>query len=620
MVVARTIRSRPLCAALMALAGSCVLNAAATLRAAENNDAPALYNLISQAYSSGQKNVTIPAGTYHITPMDGQTEACLKFTGLKDFEINATGAVIINTDRKTRSFFFDQCANVTIQGGEYRHDPLPFSQGRVTAIGESRSSVDIQIPTGYPSDLDDPLYYFGPGKPRFFNLFDAEKRQWKPDTDDVWFKACERLSPTTFRFHLRSTLPADYPIQAGDLAAWRGAVVQDMILKNCRQMKVLDAVFSNASGFCVHEDGGDGGNFFRYKVTRGPAPQGAAELPLLSSNADAFHSSEMRHGPILDGCVFEYMNDDGVPIHGSYILIMQVNGSSMIAAALMADYCRPGDAFAFYDDNGALSGRAKVIHAETVASSSETGSTSELYRYFERGGHPVLLKIDFDQPVSAMVSGTAVNTSALGNGFVVRNCIIRNHRARGILIKASDGLIENCLVEGSTIDGIVLAPETRYWPEADYARHVLIRNNTIRNVGIWRLEGHFEAGALTLAEWRRGKYISSPQGHQDITIEHNTFEDNAGVNVLISSAENIVIRDNRFIRPMTKPSLRGTALGVPADSLFWITASSNIQFSDNKIMDRGRYAKSILTTGDSAQDVYDDKPFSITSATTRPAK
>ena len=76
----------------------------------------------------------------------------------------------------------------------------------------------------------------------------------------------------------------------------------------------------------------------------------------------------------------------------------------------------------------------------------------------------------------------AVNANRTGNHFSIRNTTIRNHRACGMLIKASHGAIDNNLIEGSTMGGIIIPPEL-YWAEADYSRDLRVTNNVIRNVG-----------------------------------------------------------------------------------------------------------------------------------------
>jgi len=182
----------------------------------------------------------------------------------------------------------------------------------------------------------------------------------------------------------------------------------------------------------------------------------------------------------------------------------------------------------------------------------------------------------------------AVNASASGGGYVVRNCAIRNNRARGMLLNAPDGLVENCLVEGTTMAGIALAPEMASWPQSDYSRNVVLRGNTIRDVCLAGQNGWFEAGALTIAEWRNGRYPALPGGHRNIVVERNTFEGIDGPNVVVASAQGVAFRANRFVGPMARPSDRGKYVGVPAGALYWITESDGVTVEGNKVERPGK--------------------------------
>ncbi len=54
---------------------------------------------------------------------------------------------------------------------------------------------------------------------------------------------------------------------------------------------------------------------------------------------------------------------------------------------------------------------------------------------------------------------TISNTNATGSSFPVRGCAIGHNRARGLMLKASDGLIKNCTLERITISGILVCRE-----------------------------------------------------------------------------------------------------------------------------------------------------------------
>ena len=572
-------------------------------RAASGSDAGVIRNLILEAQAAGHRGVRIPPGTYRLSA-EKEAGACLHFEGLKDFEIDATGVTFLCVERRKITLFFEDCERVSLRGAVFRHDPVPFSQGSVTALDPDRKHLDIRVAKGYPENLDDEQFFFG-GHGMMVNLFDPQTREFKRDSADVGFESLERLGPGVFRFHLANAWSEDFPIAVGDLVAWRGRLSADVFLNRCAEMRMEDLVFLSASGFCIHENGGAGGSYYRYAVRRGPIPDGAEEAPLLSANADAFHSSNVRRGPTLERCHFEYMDDDGIPIHGSYAMVLAAESGRLILAARSHDYLRAGDLLRIYDLRGADAGAAKVTQVRTLKDFTPPRLPPEDFRLYQDPGTLTYLDVDLEHAVPAEFSCLASNAGAQGNGFVIRDCVIRNHRARGMLIKAGDGLIENCLVEGSTMGGIVLSPEMTYWNEADYARGVVIRNTTIRDAGIWRQAWNPMAGALTIAAFEHGRFVPVPGGHRGIRVEDCRFENNDGPNVVISSAEDVVLRNNTFVNAMRRAAPRGSRRGVEEGALIWVTESRDVRVEGSAVENPGPFRKTDFLTTAAVQEAAD---------------
>ncbi|RYG23156.1 MAG: hypothetical protein EOO01_44525, partial [Chitinophagaceae bacterium] len=152
------------------------------------------------------------------------------------------------------------------------------------------------------------------------------------------------------------------------------------------------------------------------------------------------------------------------------------------------------------------------------------------------------------------------------------------------LLKAQNGLVENNLIDGSSISGIVLGPEL-WWGEADYSKNTIIRGNTITHVG-YATTGPWnkQAGALTILG--EGE-VPEARGHQNLTIENNTFASNDGVNIIVDGLENSVVRGNRFINAQQKPNLRGVDRGIDAGALIFVDRAKNVRFEKNTAVNLG---------------------------------
>jgi hypothetical protein len=569
--------------------------------AAAPGGAGALQAEILAAYRAGKKSFRIPPGTRRLSAPEGAV-SCLRFAGLRDFEIDATGAVLECADRVSSVFFFEACERVILRGATIRHVPVPFSQGRVEAISADRRSLDVRVAAGYPADLLDEKFFTYDGS-QWLNIFDPATRLWRRDVPDVYCERPTELAAGLFRFPIRR--PAPDALAVGDLAAWRGNGRGDITLYRCAGMQLLDLRIENGVGFCAHENGGEGGNFYRYAVGRGPAPEGATEPPLFACNADAFHSSGVRKGPTLEDCTFEYMDDDGVPIHGAYgIVTVQTSGREITLGAHAKEFCREGDRLRLYNEHGTLLGSGVV---QAVAKAEAAGSIGHVAF---QGGHPIFhSRITLDAEVSAEPGASVSNLDTLGSGFQVRRCTIRHCRARGLLIKAGDGVIEDNLIEGTTMAGIALWPEFGHWNESDYASGVNIRRNTIRDVALWSEPWNAMAGALTIAA-REGKaFAPLPGGHEKILVADNVFERNSGVNVLISTARDLVLEGNQFIEPMHLRTSRGSSAGMDAGALIWITEADGVTLRDNTLERPGSYLHRELLATDTVKNLHAAQAF-----------
>jgi hypothetical protein len=562
---------------------------------------------IELAYRAGLRQVVIPPGLYPVAA-DPQTGAHLHFAKMKDFSIDAAGVTLVFTTRGKNSIDFNQCTGVTLRGATLLRAMLPFSQGRIMAISADRKTAGVQVSSGYPADFDDVRYFDKIG----LNLYDSATRMWK---DDCWSKEkFERTGPSMFRFHAGRALDPAAGWVVGAAVAWRGAGGSDVSLTNCSGMKILDITIKGGAGFCVHENGGDGHNYYRYTVTYSARPAGATEDPLMSSNADAFHSDGVRHGPTLEDCHFEGMNDDGIPIHGAYALVEASSGNQITLKVRNSPFCATGDRLRFLDDQGALAGEAKVVSFQTLSAYQPSQPPPRDLRLFQTPGpRDSYEEVTLDQPVSAKFGWLIANADANGDGFVIRRCTVRNNRARGMLIKASDGLIENCTVEGSSMGGIVIAPEMEYWNEADYARNLVVRNNVVRHCIYVNQPQSSQAGAITVDAYDNHHFVQLPGGHRNILIEGNTVENVDGPNLVISSVQGVMVQNNRFIHSMWHASERGRALGVDSSALIWLTESSDVHLTGNLLVNPGPFLKSNIVatptvTGSGLQDGLSPSP------------
>ena len=104
--------------------------------------------MVAEALKKGEKRIVIPPGVYKLGPVGGD-KSIWNLQNVKDVEIVATGVSLVAT-RLTRALALGGCSDVTIRGLTIDYDPLPFTQGVVTAVAEDKSWIEVKIHAGYP--------------------------------------------------------------------------------------------------------------------------------------------------------------------------------------------------------------------------------------------------------------------------------------------------------------------------------------------------------------------------------------------------------------------------------------------------------------------------------------
>ena len=550
---------------------------------------------ITAAAQAGAKRVVIPPGIYLLPASDGPFN--LEFTGLKDLEIEASGVTLLLPDPTKGGLRFTRCQNVTLRGATIRNATIPFTQGTISAIAPDRKSLEVTLDAGYPTNMDDAKFFAANG---VWYLFDRATRRLKNGSPDFRGTGVEKLASDRFRVGFAAPLAG--AIEVGDLTARRGLGASGLQSNECAGMTFENVSVQFAGGFGFFESGGAGGNRYRaVSVKPGPRPPGASADPLLASNADGLHSSGVGKGPLVENSLFTRMPDDGIAIHGEYQMVRRVEGQTVVAMRRWGGLpYAVGDVGHFVSQGGVPLGEAKVTAIKALPQDFMAPIESKSPHFRESRFY---VELTFDHVPDGATNGFVGNLNRIGSGYVLRGNTILDHRARGILLKARDGLVENNRIDGSSIAGIVLGPEL-WWGEADYSRDVTIRGNTIArcgyaNTGNWNRQ----AGALTVVA-EPGD--ANARGHSDLRIENNTFVEDDGVNVVLDGVENVVFRGNTFVNPQTKPNTRGSDF-YDTGALISIGRAKGVVLQDNMVKGLGAANTALVVAGANASEISGEK-------------
>ena len=155
-------------------------------------------------------------------------------------------------------------------------------------------------------------------------------------------------------------------------------------------------------------------------------------------------------------------------------------------------------------------------------------------------------------PLEMVFDYVCTNADTVGSGFSIENSRIANHRARGLLLKASHGLVRNVSITNSSLGGIIVTPEL-YWEEASYAHNVTLVGNTITLTS----SGAQSYGGIGVGAVAPGDKLAVSPGHSGIVITNNTLVDCGYSPIWLNAAGNLTLSYNTLRSPFHASNASG---------------------------------------------------------------
>jgi hypothetical protein len=501
---------------------------------------------IDKEIKGGNKRIIVPPGRYCVAPRDRQH---LLLQGLKDIQIIADRVEMICTET-TRAITITRCTNISVRGLTIDYDPLPYTQGRITAISADKQVYDVELFDGYAAAE---------------TVRNFKYEVFRPDTRTL---RCEDRSISNIEIvdarHLRLTSPGRHdgnPEQVGDLIvigseyAPHGSIPHAVECSRNVNVRLEDvALFaSNCFGFLEYDC--DGSVYARCRIDRRSPeddPVKRASPRLRSLDADAYHSKHAIKGPSYLECTARFMGDDCINICGDYHMIMSSQGKELRVLAKGNMNIQPGDPVELVLYTGERLPDAKAVSVQPAGVILESERAFLAQQNLDAGlksgrGLGKAFTVTLDREVAIPRGGVLCSANRIGNGFAVRNCNFGFNRSRGILIKASHGEITSNRMEGCWMSAILVSPEY-WWLEAGSSSDLKITGNTIANCG----------GEPICIEAVGGNGDIAPAGaHRNIVIADNTVTGCAMPAILVTSTAELHIGSNTLDRWISSQRIPG---------------------------------------------------------------
>ena len=568
-----------------------------------------LSSQIGAGIVNGWNSITVIPGVYELTPV-AEYAAHLYISNAEDVTIVADGVTVIATELNTGIVLQDS-EDVTLRGLTVDYADLPFTQGTITQIASDGSWLEVQIHQGYALP--------GVGDSTRAVVHVSESGQVKPNTASRYNSTISSVAGRTVRVQTFAVLD---DAQLGDFVSLTRPIrtPHAVWVNRGERIRVEDVTVHASTSFAFFETSGDANVYYNVTVTPGDRPVGASVDRLLSSNYDAFHSKNAKLGPRIEQAYFSSMGDDGVAINGDYSLLVRNDGDSIVLAKKWnLTQFEVGDRLRAYSDSTGQSYETTVTGISSVSAGIDFVAARDNWlpdlvrpdNLFLNG-----VRLTLSQALPNDAGDLVMNLDRNGEGFQVLDSVIENTRARGLALKAGDGLVAGNTIQHVATAGILISPESRFWMEAGFATSLTIRDNQILDVGfVYERPYSLDGGGIA--------FVADPsrdiRGHRDITIENNLFDRVVGANITLSNASGVTVAGNWFRQPYLEDRGHGEARGVQKGSLVWVTNSDNIFFDDNLIERPGAFLNHPLTVTSSVSIVNDVNGFRDVSQPTQVA-
>lgn len=498
------------------------------------DNVPALNQALAHCKKIGAARLELSPGTYRMRFHDS-----LMFNEMRDFTFDGGGATLVYYgDGRATGVNLEHCERVVVRkvnfDWDWEHDPLA-SIVRVVRVKPDFTDFEFvdykrfprrDLRVAFVTSYDPKTRSFGvadgiDGRFEFSAGENRPKTEWRSDNVlRVWGQSQLFRIGQFFRMQHRY---------------YDGSCIQ---MNGNRHLTLEDINIYSCSGNGLIVDGRQ--QYWQLRGVRVAPPKDALRR-VISSTADPYHIIRSCGFCKVENCSFAFAPDDCINAHDVFGVVgksgpMAVISRNRFSPSMVASF-RPGDILELRNLNF-----------------SPTGFKAPLKAIREIDGAKGIYELQFDQPIpEPVVSGddfVLFNRAFNTGNMIIRNCDFYDCYNHAILVQGSDFTIENNRFRKMGTGGIdiITGYFAKLWCEGYGVDNVLVRNNTFDMVNPRNNKNYGRARDIYIGifqdEERTGYHILS-----NILFEGNTFINSFGVVAVISSAENVIFRNNTFKNP-----------------------------------------------------------------------
>lgn len=309
---------------------------------------------------------------------------------------------------------------------------------------------------------------------------------------------------------------------------------------------------------------------------------------MISASADATHFVNCKGEIRLENCTFQNMLDDATNIHGTYMIVNDIIDNNRVKLKFGHyqqegfDFANAGDTIRFINRNTLL--------PEFVTTVKRIKHISEL---------------EYELTVNEDISDKIASNSAVENvswmpSFVMKNCTVKQNRARSILISTSKNVLVENNYFSSMMAGIRICGDANYWFESGPVSNVVIRGNTFEDLGIG---GNNPQAILQIDPVIKKEFRKTGYYHKNILFENNTIKTFDPHIIYALSVDGLIIRKNKIMQTTLHKEIFNDLCQID------IQNSKNVVIEDNYYI--GKQQAKISIHDVEKLDINEQKGFSL---------
>ena len=179
------------------------------------------------------------------------------------------------------------------------------------------------------------------------------------------------------------------------------------------------------------------------------------------------------------------------------------------------------------------------------------------------------------------------------DSYTIKDSSFHDTRARGLLLMAPDGLVDNNIIDYTYLPGILMGNEFPFG-YANWVRSMTVSNNTLTNTMLYSNIGP-DSQAVAAIQVGHSSYFRSNNyawgmGNENVTIINNDIDTTYAAGIMINGLLNGVVQNNSINQSHLKHGAdAGLNKNLTAPYAITIMNSSGITTGSNVVTNPGPY-------------------------------